>query len=191
MTNASPQSQTLYVHIATLSSCSFLAGGALIVLQFQQGMQQGLEHERQSFQQYREQLALAIKLNQRPARMSLRPSARSGQLSAMTDLETRLAFLPQLAEVLANSTSYGAIWHAGYEDGDFFLVRKLTERARGRWRRLRPRAACWSRACIRDRESSSISTSGCGCWSGAPCRTTVSIREIGAGTRRRAGARAS
>jgi hypothetical protein len=55
---------------------------------------------------------------------------RSGQLSAMTDLETRLAFLPQLAEVLANSTSYGAIY-AGYEDGDFFLVRKLTERARG------------------------------------------------------------
>jgi hypothetical protein len=48
----------------------------------------------------------------------------------MTDLETRLAFLPQLAEVLANSTSYGAIY-AGYEDGDFLLVRKLTERARG------------------------------------------------------------
>ena len=124
------QSQTLYVHIATLFILLFSpAGGALIVLQFQQGMQQGLEHERQSFQQYREQLALAIKLNQRPARMSLN-LLRSGQLSAMTGLETRLAFLPQLAEVLANSTSYGAIY-AGYEDGDFFLVRKLTERARG------------------------------------------------------------
>ncbi len=130
MTNASLSRRPFYVHIATLFILLFsLLGGALIVLQFQQGMQQGLEHERQSFQQYREQLALAIKLNQRPARMSLN-LLRSGQLSAMTDLETRLAFLPQLAEVLANSTSYGAIY-AGYEDGDFFLVRKLTERARG------------------------------------------------------------
>ncbi len=130
MTNASLSRRPFYVHIATLFILLFsLLGGALIVLQFQQGMQQGLEHERQSFQQYREQLALAIKLNQRPARMSLN-LLRSGQLSAMTGLETRLAFLPQLAEVLANSTSYGAIY-AGYEDGDFFLVRKLTERARG------------------------------------------------------------
>lgn len=186
MTNASLSRRPFYVYIATLFILLFsLLGGALIVLQFQQGMQQGLEHERQSFQQYREQLALAIKLNQRPARMSLN-LLRSGQLSAMTGLETRLAFLPQLAEVLANSTSYGAIY-AGYEDGDFFLPNGRE----GRWRRLRPRAACWSRACIRDRESSSISTSGCGCWSGAPCRITVSIREIGAGTRRRAGTPAS
>ena len=54
---------------------------------------------------------------------------RSGQLAAMTTLTERLAYLPQLAEVLANSPSYGAVY-AGYEDGDFFLVRKLTERAR-------------------------------------------------------------
>ena len=90
MTNASLSRRPFYVHIATLFILLFsLLGGALIVLQFQQGMQQGLEHERQSFQQYREQLALAIKLNQRPARMSLN-LLRSGQLSAMTDLETRL-----------------------------------------------------------------------------------------------------
>lgn len=80
MTNASLSRRPFYVHIATLFILLFsLLGGALIVLQFQQGMQQGLEHERQSFQQYREQLALAIKLNQRPARMSLN-LLRSGQL---------------------------------------------------------------------------------------------------------------
>ncbi len=142
MTNASLSRRPFYVHIATLFILLFsLLGGALIVLQFQQGMQQGLEHERQSFQQYREQLALAIKLNQRPARMSLN-LLRSGQLSAMTGLETRLAFLPQLAEVLANSTSYGAIY-AGYEDGDFFLVRKLTERARGALEAPPPESGIW------------------------------------------------
>lgn len=53
---------------------------------------------------------------------------RSGQLAAMTTLTERLAYLPQPAEVLANSPSYNV--YAGYEDGDFFLVRKLTERAR-------------------------------------------------------------
>ena len=130
MTKASLGSKPFYVHIATLFILLFsVLGGALIMLQFQQGMQQGLEHERQNFQQYREQLSLAIKLNQRPARMSL-SLLRSGQLAAMTSLESRLGYLPQLAEVLANSASYGAIY-AGYENGDFFLVRKLTERARG------------------------------------------------------------
>ncbi|WP_429155043.1 HD domain-containing phosphohydrolase [Aeromonas media] len=130
MTKTSLGSKPFYVHIATLFILLFsVLGGALIMLQFQQGMQQGLAHERQSFQQYREQLALAIKLNQRPARMSL-SLLRSGQLAAMTSLESRLGYLPQLAEVLANSASYGAIY-AGYENGDFFLVRKLTERARG------------------------------------------------------------
>ena len=130
MTTARISRKPFYVHIATLFILLFsLLGGALIVLQFQQGMRQGLEHERQSFQHYREQLALAFKLNQRPAHMSL-SLLRSGQLAAMTSLEERLAYLPQLAEVLANSASYGAIY-AGYENGDFFLVRKLTERAKG------------------------------------------------------------
>lgn len=45
----------------------------------------------------------------------------------MTTLTERLAYLPQLAEVLANSPN--GVVYAGYEDGDF-LVRKLTERAR-------------------------------------------------------------
>ncbi|MEG0008841.1 MAG: HD domain-containing phosphohydrolase [Aeromonas sp.] len=131
MTKASLGRRPFYVHIATLFILLFtLLGGALILLQYQQSMQQGLEHERQSFQQYRDQLALALNLNERPARMSL-SLLRSGQLAAMTDLEARLAYLPQLAEVLANSASYGAIY-AGYEDGDFFLVRKLTPRAKER-----------------------------------------------------------
>ncbi|MGY3944045.1 HD domain-containing phosphohydrolase [Aeromonas tecta] len=131
MTRTSFNRRPFYVHIATLFILLFtLLGGALILLQYQQSMQQGLEHERQSFQQYRDQLALALKLNERPARMSL-SLLRSGQLAAMTNLETRLSYLPQLAEVLANSASYGAIY-AGYEDGDFFLVRKLTPRARER-----------------------------------------------------------
>ncbi|MCO4204251.1 HD domain-containing phosphohydrolase [Aeromonas taiwanensis] len=130
MTSTQLSRKPFYVHIATLFILLFsVLGGALILLQFQQGMQQGLAHERQSFQHYREQLALAITLNQRPARMSL-SLLRSGQLSAMPDLEARLAFLPQLAEVLANSSSYGAIY-VGYDNGDFFLVRKLTERAKG------------------------------------------------------------
>jgi HD-GYP domain-containing protein (c-di-GMP phosphodiesterase class II) len=131
MTRTSFSRRPFYVHIATLFILLFtLLGGALILLQYQQSMQQGLEHERQSFQQYRDQLALALKLNERPARMSL-SLLRSGQLAAMTNLETRLGYLPQLVEVLANSASYGAIY-AGYEDGDFFLVRKLTPRARER-----------------------------------------------------------
>ena len=129
MTKASLSRRPFYVHIATLFILLFsVLGGALILLQFQQGMQQGLEHERQSFLQYREQLALALKLNQRPARMSL-SLLRSGQLAAMTSLDARLSYLPQLAEVLANSASYGAIY-AGYDNGDFFLVRKLTNRAK-------------------------------------------------------------
>lgn len=131
MTTASRGRRPFYVHIATLFILLFtLLGGALILLQYQQGMQQGLEHERQSFLQYREQLALALKLNEQPARMSL-SLLRSGQLAAMTDLASRLNYLPQLAEVLTNSTSYGAVY-AGYEDGDFFLVRKLTQRAKER-----------------------------------------------------------
>ena len=84
MTKASLGSKPFYVHIATLFILLFsVLGGALIMLQFQQGMQQGLEHERQNFQQYREQLSLAIKLNQRPARMSL-SLLRSGQLADAT-----------------------------------------------------------------------------------------------------------
>lgn len=129
MTTARPGRKPFYVHIATLFILLFtLLGSALIALQFQQGARQGLEHERQNFLQYRQQLALALQLNERPARMSL-SLLRSGQLAAMTNLTDRLAYLPQLAEVLANSPSYGAVY-AGYEDGDFFLVRKLTERAK-------------------------------------------------------------
>ncbi|CAJ1800775.1 hypothetical protein LMCDFJHI_01650 [Aeromonas salmonicida] len=60
---------------------------------------------------------------------------RSGQLAAMNSLDARLGYLPQLAEVLANSPSYGAVY-AGYADGDFFLVRKLTERARAQLDRV-------------------------------------------------------
>lgn len=94
MTKASLGSKPFYVHIATLFILLFsVLGGALIMLQFQQGMQQGLEHERQNFQQYREQLSLAIKLNQRPARMSL-SLLRSGQLAAMSNLKSRLGYLP-------------------------------------------------------------------------------------------------
>ncbi|WP_434665919.1 HD domain-containing phosphohydrolase [Aeromonas sp. NJAU223] len=131
MTKSKLNCRPFYVHIATLFILLFsLLGGLLIVLQYQQGMQQGQEHERQSFLQYREQLALTLKLNERPARMSL-SLLRSGQLAAMPDLEARLTYLPQLAEVLGNSSSYGAIY-AGYQNGDFFLVRKLTKRARER-----------------------------------------------------------
>ena len=137
MTKSKLNCRPFYVHIATLFILLFtVLGGALILLQYRQAMQQGLEHERQSFLQYREQLALALKLNERPARMSL-SLLRSGQLAAMTDLEARLTYLPQLAEVLANSTSYGAIY-AGYANGDFFLVRKLTRRARERLEQAPP-----------------------------------------------------
>ncbi|WP_042010476.1 HD domain-containing phosphohydrolase [Aeromonas fluvialis] len=131
MTKRMLNRKPFYVHIATLFILLFsVLGGVLIMLQFHQGMQQGLEHERQRFLQYREQLALAFKLHQQPARMSLSLLSR-GQLAAMTSLDARLGYLPQLAEVLANSASYGAIY-AGYENGDFFLVRKVTDRARGR-----------------------------------------------------------
>ena len=135
MTSARPGRKPFYVHIATLFILLFtLLGSALIALQFQQAAQQGLEHERQNFLQYREQLALALQLNERPARMSL-SLLRSGQLAAMNSLDARLGYLPQLAEVLANSPSYGAVY-AGYADGDFFLVRKLTERARAQLDRV-------------------------------------------------------
>ena len=61
-----------HVHIATLFIMLFtLLGGSLLAIQFQQGMQQGLEHARQSFVQYREQLSLTLQLNEQPARMSL------------------------------------------------------------------------------------------------------------------------
>ena len=64
MTSTQLSRKPFYVHIATLFILLFsVLGGALILLQFQQGMQQGLAHERQSFQHYREQLALAITLN--------------------------------------------------------------------------------------------------------------------------------
>lgn len=137
MTKQRLKCRPFYVHIATLFILLFtLLGGVLIMLQYQQGMRQGLEYERQSFLQYRERLALALKLNERPARMSL-SLLRTGQLAAMTDLETRLDYLPQLAEVLTNSTSYGAVY-AGYENGDFFLVRKLTKRAKERLEQAPP-----------------------------------------------------
>ena len=84
---------------------------------------------------------------------------RSGQLAAMTTLTERLAYLPQLAEVLANSPSYGAVY-AGYEDGDFFLVRKLTERARAQLGAYRLPVPCWCRASARARENFSISING-------------------------------
>ncbi len=129
MTTARPGRKPFYVHIATLFILLFtFLGGALITLQFQQDTQQGLEHERQNFLQYREQLALALQLNERPARMSL-SLLRTGRLAGMESLDERLGYLPQLIEVLANSASYGAVY-AGYENGDFFLVRKLTSRAR-------------------------------------------------------------
>lgn len=92
MTKSKLNCRPFYVHIATLFILLFsLLGGLLIVLQYQQGMQQGQEHERQSFLQYREQLALTLKLNERPARMSL-SLLRSGQLAAMPDLEARLTY---------------------------------------------------------------------------------------------------
>ena len=101
MTSARPGRKPFYVHIATLFILLFtLLGSALIALQFQQAAQQGLEHERQNFLQYREQLALALQLNERPARMSL-SLLRSGQLAAMNSLDARLGYLPQQAEVLA------------------------------------------------------------------------------------------
>lgn len=129
MTTARLGRKPFYVHIATLFILLFtFLGGALITLQFQQDTQQGLEHERQNFLQYREQLALALQLNERPARMSL-SLLRTGRLAGMESLDERLGYLPQLIEVLANSASYGAVY-AGYENGDFFLVRKLTSRAR-------------------------------------------------------------
>ncbi|HHQ4778314.1 TPA: HD domain-containing phosphohydrolase [Aeromonas veronii] len=118
-----------YVHIATLFTLLFsVLGMLLILLQFQQGSRQMLEHERHNFKQYREQLALALQLNEQPARMSLSLLA-SSRLADMSDLASRLEYLPQLAEILANRDSYGAVY-IGYESGDFFLVRKLTERAR-------------------------------------------------------------
>lgn len=118
-----------YVHIATLFTLLFSTLGILLIfLQFQQGSQQVLDHERHNFKQFREQLALALQLNEQPARMSLSLLA-SSRLADMNDLASRLEYLPQLAEILANRNSYGAVY-IGYENGDFFLVRKLTERAR-------------------------------------------------------------
>lgn len=114
MTTARPGRKPFYVHIATLFILLFtLLGSALIALQFQQGARQGLEHERQNFLQYRQQLALALQLNERPARMSL-SLLRSGQLAAMTTLTERLAYLPQLAEVLANTLHR---WHLYFHRG--------------------------------------------------------------------------
>ena len=87
MTTARPGRKPFYVHIATLFILLFtLLGSALIALQFQQGARQGLEHERQNFLQYRQQLALALQLNERPARMSL-SLLRSGQLAAAQQAE--------------------------------------------------------------------------------------------------------
>lgn len=120
------QRRPFYVHIATLFICLFTLLGALLIAQhFQQSRAQGMAHEYHNFQQYREQLALALTLNERPARTTLK-LLRAGQLMQAGDLAARLAFLPQLVEVLASQHGYGAIY-VGYGNGDFFLVRTLTE----------------------------------------------------------------
>ncbi|EOD54825.1 HD domain-containing phosphohydrolase [Aeromonas molluscorum] len=120
------QRRPFYVHIATLFICLFTLLGTLLIAQhFQQSRAQGMAHEYHNFQQYREQLALALTLNERPARTTLK-LLRAGQLMQADDLTARLAFLPQLVEVLASQHGYGAIY-VGYGNGDFFLVRTLTE----------------------------------------------------------------
>lgn len=126
MTSGRRRLKPFHVHIATLFIMLFtLLGGALMAIQFKQSMRQGAEYARQSFVQYREQLNLALQLNEQPARMSLN-LLRSGKLADMDNLESRLGYLTQMASVLANRPSYGAIY-LGYQDGDFFLVRKLTK----------------------------------------------------------------
>ncbi len=131
-----------HVHIATLFIMLFtLLGGALLAIQFQQGMQQGLEHARQSFAQYREQLSLTLKLNEQPARMSLN-LLRSSQLADINNLEARLSYLAQMVAVLDNTPSYGAVY-IGYQDGDFFLVRKLGKVNRGALLEKAPNNSRW------------------------------------------------
>ncbi|UBO73328.1 HD domain-containing phosphohydrolase [Aeromonas rivuli] len=129
MRQSGSQRRPFYVHIATLFIGLFCLFGALLILQqFAQHRAQGMAHEYQNFQQYRERLALALQLNERPARTSLK-LLRAGSLMQADDLEARLTFLPQLIEVLASNHGYGAIY-VGYDNGDFFLVRTLTERVK-------------------------------------------------------------
>ncbi|MFM4964952.1 HD domain-containing phosphohydrolase [Aeromonas bivalvium] len=119
-----------YVHIATLFIGLFgLLGALLILQQFDQHRALGMAYEYRSFQQYRDQLALALRLNERPARTSLSLLAAGTLMQAQTQ-EARLAFLPQLTEALASNHGYGAIF-VGYDNGDFFLVRPLTDRVKG------------------------------------------------------------
>ena len=126
MTSAKRSLKPFHVHIATFFIMLFtLLGIALLSIQFKQNMRQGVEHARQSFVQSREQLSLALQLNEQPARMSLN-LLRNGKLEDMDSLEARLSYLAQMVTVLANRPSYGAIY-IGYQDGDFFLVRKLTK----------------------------------------------------------------
>lgn len=113
-----------HVHIATLFILLFtVLGGALIALQFQQGLRQGAEHAEQRFLHYREQLSLALALNEEPARLSLSLLARGG-LADTTTLAARLPYVPQLVATLAHRASDSAVY-VGYASGDFFLVRKL------------------------------------------------------------------
>jgi hypothetical protein len=120
MTSAKRSLKPFHVHIATFFIMLFtLLGIALLSIQFKQNMRQGVEHARQSFVQSREQLSLALQLNEQPARMSLN-LLRNGKLEDMDSLEARLSYLAQMVTVLANRPSYGAIY-IGYQDGDFFL----------------------------------------------------------------------
>lgn len=126
MTPTSPPRRLtpLHVHIATLFILLFtVLGIALIALQFQQGLRQGAEHAEQRFLHYREQLSLALALNEEPARLSLSLLARGG-LADMTTLADRLPYVPQLVAALAHRASDCAVY-VGYDRGDFFLVRKL------------------------------------------------------------------
>ena len=142
MTSDRRRLKPFHVHIATLFIMLFtLLGCALLAMQFKQSMQQGVEHARQSFLQYREQLTLALQLNEQPARMSLN-LLQNSKLEYMDSIEARLGYLTQMVAVLENRSSYGAIY-IGYKDGDFFLVRKLTKANGGALLENAPTSSRW------------------------------------------------
>ncbi|MFR9720947.1 HD domain-containing phosphohydrolase [Aeromonas diversa] len=124
MSTSLPYRRPFYLHIASLFFGLFaVIGGLLLFQQYRQTRDLAVEHQRESFSLYRQQLNLALQQNLVPARTSL-SLLQAGQLPTMGSLAERLTALPQLAKVLEGNPGLAAVY-AGYDDGDFFLVRPL------------------------------------------------------------------
>lgn len=118
----------LYVHIATLFLLLFLVLGFSLVFQgYRQTLSGNFAHERQNFAHQSAEVEQSLQLTIRPVSTSLLLYSRSRAVTAQT-LEQRLSELPQFTELLRSNEAVSAVY-IGYNNGDFFLIRKLTIQA--------------------------------------------------------------